>query len=155
MRGSCSILYLKSFKLFQRGPFPSQSDFRFSGLTLDLEPCTVGLRAHLALQPHHRSAHGSLLTPHFMYPPLLRVPMLTVIRSEIWGLFSAGLHSLVQPTPKSAFVASLGLSCPCLLLEPGPYPKPRLNTCLPTAHPPVLCLPQSLCLSSKQGFQDI
>lgn len=75
--------------------------------------------------------------------------MLTVIRPEIWDLFSAGLHSPVQPTPKSAFVVSLGSLLPLPPTRTWPLPQAQ------TAYPPVLCLPQSLCLSSKQGFQDI
>lgn len=75
--------------------------------------------------------------------------MLTVIRPAIWGLFSAGLHSPVQPTPKSAFVASLRSLLPLPPTQTWPLPQAQ------TAYPPVLCLPQSLCLSSEQGFQDI
>lgn len=70
---------------------------------------------------------------HFMCPHLPGVPTLIVIRPETWGLCSACLPSPMQPSPKSAFVASLKAS-PASASHSNlvPTAKPRL----PTAYPP-------------------
>lgn len=155
-------MYLKSFKLFQRGSFPSQSGFRFSGLTLDLEPCTVGLCVHLALQPLHmneskkkkkkKTAQVSpwqpTNTPLYVSSSAKSAHAHSHQASNLgpvfcWLAFPCAAHSQVCLCSKPRVSPA-----PASYSNLAPTPSPD---CLPSCTlPPTVPMPHS-----KQGFQDI
>lgn len=124
---------------------------------MDLEPYTVGIYAHLDLQPHRMNESKKKKKEEVQISPQQPTDAL---RPCVFICQSAHIHSHqarnlgpvfclpafpTQPTPKPTFAESLQASP-----DSTSYPnlvttaKPRWNTCLPTAHLPPLILMSQL-----------